>query len=161
MQTKREMQNGCPNQASYQAGTKWPISQRLKERKKKERIVEKERKTNEKHFLNKQKRGGKKCQRATRQRLDTRNPCTRHNPFSRQLHGRATYAYELPHTKNEQFVKHRDYPPHSYIVNERYNSRNKRASRERKEKVNGKNRQLAQPSPTLTQGGHEIASLLN
>jgi len=30
-------------------------------------------------------------------------------------------------------VKHRDYPPHSYIVNERYNSRNKRASQEKKQ----------------------------
>ena len=58
-------------------------------------------------------------------------------------------------------VKHRDYPPHSYIVNERYNSRNKRASKEGEKKtVNGKNRSLAQPQ-TLTQGGHEIASLLN
>ena len=28
---------------------------------------------------------------------------------------------------------HRDYPPHSYIVNERYNSRNKRASQEKKQ----------------------------
>ena len=36
-------------------------------------------------------------------------------------------------------VKHRDYPPHSYIVNERYKSRNKRASQEKKT-VNGKNR---------------------
>ena len=56
--------------------------------------------------------------------------------------------------KNERFVKHRDYPPHSYIVNERYNSRNKGI-------VNGKNRLLVQPGQTLTQGGHEIASLLN
>ncbi len=31
----------------------------------------------------------------------------------------------------------RDYPPHSYIVNERYNLRNKRAEREKT--VNGKN----------------------
>ena len=30
-------------------------------------------------------------------------------------------------------VKHRNYPPHSYIVNERYNSRNKRASQEIKQ----------------------------
>ena len=30
-------------------------------------------------------------------------------------------------------VKHRDYPPHSYIVNERYNSRNKGASQEKKQ----------------------------
>ena len=29
-------------------------------------------------------------------------------------------------------VKHRDYPTHLYIVNERYNSRNKRASQEKK-----------------------------
>ena len=30
-------------------------------------------------------------------------------------------------------IKHQDYPPHSYIVNERYNSRNKRASQEKKQ----------------------------
>ena len=32
-------------------------------------------------------------------------------------------------------VKHRDYPPHSYIVNERYNPRNKRASKEKKQSM--------------------------
>ena len=36
-------------------------------------------------------------------------------------------------------VKHRDLPPHSYIVNERYILRNKRASQEKKT-ANGKNR---------------------
>ena len=30
-------------------------------------------------------------------------------------------------------VKHRNYPTHSYIVNERYNSRNKKASQEKKQ----------------------------
>ncbi len=75
--------------------------------------------------------------------------------------GQQTLTNYPTQRKNERFVKHRDYPPHSYIVNERYNSRNKRASQEKKT-VNGKNRQLAQPQPqTLTQGGHEIASLLN
>ena len=65
-----------------------------------------------------------------------------------------------PHKERlSRLVKHRDYPSHAYIVNERYNSRNKRASKEKKT-VNGKNRPLAQPQ-TLTQGGHEIASLLN
>ena len=96
------MQNGCPNQASYQAGTKWPISQRYKILKNawwKRRG--KERKTNPKHFLNKQKRGGKKCQQAMRQRLDTHNLCTRYNPFNQQQHGRATDAHKLPHTKKE------------------------------------------------------------
>ena len=32
-------------------------------------------------------------------------------------------------------VKHRDHPSHSYIVNERYNSRNKRASQEKKQSM--------------------------
>ena len=35
-------------------------------------------------------------------------------------------------------IKHQDYPAHSNIVNERYISRNKRASQEKK--LNGKNR---------------------
>ena len=50
----------------------------------------------------------------------------------------------------------RDYPPHSYIVNERYNPRNKR----RRKRKNSQWQELAQPQ-TITQGGHEIASLLN
>ena len=33
---------------------------------------------------------------------------------------------------HEEIVKHRNYPPHSYIVNERHNSRNKRATQEKK-----------------------------
>ena len=52
------------------------------------------------------------------------NRCSRTNPQNERLRG---------------FVKHQDYPPHLYIVNERYNSRNKRASQEKKT-VNGKNR---------------------
>ena len=47
--------------------------------------------------------------------------------------------------KNERFLKLRDYPPHSYIVNERYNLRNKRASRE---KTNSEWQEPA-TSPTL------------
>ena len=39
-----------------------------------------------------------------------------------------------PHIERMRgLVKHRDYPPHSYIVNERYNPRNKRASQEKKQ----------------------------
>ena len=39
-----------------------------------------------------------------------------------------------PHKERMRgLVKHRDYPPHSYIVNGRYNSRNKRASQEKKQ----------------------------
>ena len=39
-----------------------------------------------------------------------------------------------PHKERMRgLVKHRIYPPHSYIVNERYNSRNKRASQGKKQ----------------------------
>ncbi len=50
----------------------------------------KERKTNQNHFLKRM-----------RNVSEQRNPCTRYNPFSRQQHGRATDAHELPHTKKE------------------------------------------------------------
>ena len=39
-------------------------------------------------------------------------------------------------------------------------TRETKKDKPREKTVNGKNRQLAQPQ-TLTQGGHEIASLLN
>ena len=55
--------------------------------------------------------------------------------------------------KNELFVKHRDYPSHSYI--EWTIELEKQKGKPREKTVNGKNRQLAQPQ-TLTQGGHEI-----
>ena len=47
--------------------------------------------------------------------------------------GQQTLTNYPTQIKNERFVKHRDYPPHSYIVNERHNSRNKRASQEKKQ----------------------------
>ena len=69
-------------------------------------------------------------------------------------------SWTTPHKERlSSLFKHQDYPPHSYIVKECYNSRNKNG-KQRKETVTGKNRSLAQPQ-TLTQGGHEIASLLN
>ena len=47
--------------------------------------------------------------------------------------GQQTLTNYPTQRKNKRFVKHRDYPPQSYIVNERYNSRNKRASQEKKQ----------------------------
>ena len=47
--------------------------------------------------------------------------------------GQQTLTNYPTQRKNERFVKHRDYPPHSYIVNKRYNSRNKRTSQEKKQ----------------------------
>ena len=71
--------------------------------------------------------------------------------------GQQTLTIYPKQRKNERFVKHRDYPPHSYIVNEHIE---KQKGKPREKTVNGKNRQLAQPQ-TLTQGGHGIGSLLN
>ena len=47
--------------------------------------------------------------------------------------GQQTLTNYPTQRKNERFVKHRDYPLHSYIVNERYKSRNKSASQEKKQ----------------------------
>ena len=47
--------------------------------------------------------------------------------------GQQTLTNYPTQRKNERFVKHRDYPPPSYIVNERYNSRNKSTSQEKKQ----------------------------
>ena len=73
----------------------------------------------------------------------TRNPCTRYNlthlavTTTRRGNRRSR---TIPRKERMRgLVKHRDYPPNSYIVNERYNSRDIRASQEKKT-VNGKNR---------------------
>ena len=93
MQMKREMQNGCPNQASL----KWPISQR-QERMHGGKEEEKER---EKTTLS-EKKGGKTCQRATGQRLDTRNPWTRSNSLSSDnMAGQQTLMNYPTQKKNE------------------------------------------------------------
>ena len=51
-----------------------------------------------------------------------RNPCTRYNPLRSDNN-----------TAGQQTLTR--LPPHSYIVNERYNPRNKRASKEKKQSV--------------------------
>ena len=58
----------------------------------------KERKTNQKTFSTNKK---EEARNVSEQRLDTRNPCKRYHPFSRQQHGRATDAHELPHTNKD------------------------------------------------------------
>ena len=72
----------------------------IKNKKNKKRMVEKKRKR-EKNKTTTLSEKKEKCQPATRQRLDTRNPCTRYNPFSRQQYGGATDAHELAHTQKE------------------------------------------------------------
>ena len=57
MQTERQRQNGCPNQASYQAGTKWPIKKKThggKEKKKRKKRGTTN--NNKKHFLKRKRR---------------------------------------------------------------------------------------------------------
>ena len=51
-----------------------------------------------------EKREKKEESRATKQRLDTRNPCTRYNPFMRYADNNTAGqhdAHELLHTKKE------------------------------------------------------------
>ena len=52
---------------------------------------------------------------------------TTHLAVTTTLRGRRR-SRTTPHKERlSGLVKHRDYPPHSYIVNERYNPRNKRS----------------------------------
>jgi len=51
-------------------------------------------------------------------------------------------------------VKHRDYPAHSYIVNERYNSRNKRASQEKTKQKNKKQKNRSEWQEPVTNPNH-------
>ena len=62
----------------------------------------------------------------------TREHDTTHLAVTTTLQGRRR-SLATPHKERlSGLVKPRDNPPHSYIVNERYNSRNKRASKEKK-----------------------------
>ena len=74
--------------------------------KKKERMVEKKKKreTNKTTTLS-EKKEEQEMSASNETKVDTRNPCTRYNPFSRQQHGRVTDAHELPHTKKEWAVR--------------------------------------------------------
>ena len=74
-------------------------------------------------------------------KADTHNPCTWYNPLSsdNNMAGQQTLMNYPTQERMSGLVKHQDYPPHLYIVNEWYNSRNKRASQEKKT-VNDKNR---------------------
>ena len=88
MQTKRQMEKGCPNQAKlssgYEMANKKERTHGGKEKEKKKRKEEQQtnKQTNKTKTTFSKERGGKKCQREAGQRLDTRNPCTRYNPFS-------------------------------------------------------------------------------
>ena len=85
---------------------------------------------------------------------------TTHIAVTTTLRGSRRSRTTLHKDRLSGLVKHRDYPHHSYIVNEcRYNPRYKKC-KQREKTVNGKNLSLARPQ-TLTQGGHEIASVLN
>ena len=69
----------------------------------------------------------------------TRVHDTTHLAVTTTQHGNRRSRTTPHHERMSDLVKHRDFPLHSYIINERYNSRNKRASQEKKT-VNGKNR---------------------
>ena len=132
---------------------KWPIRQRKKRKKMHGGRDEEKQTTN--HFPKRRKRQELCVQRDKGWIHVILVHDTTHLAVTTTRQGGNRRSRTTPHKERMRgLVKHRDYPPHSYIVNERYNSRNKRASQEKKT-VNGKNRQLAQPGQTLTQGGHK------
>jgi len=90
-------------------------------------MVEEKRKKQKQTTFRKEGRG-KNCLHATGQRLDTRNPCTRYNPLSSNNNS----TRQLTLIKKECNIKT---PPHSYIVNEQYILRNKRASQVKKQRM--------------------------
>ena len=60
---------------------------------------------------------------------------TTHLPVTTTLWG-SRRSQTTPHKERlSSLVKHQDYPPHSYIINEPYNPRNKRPSKEKKQSM--------------------------
>ena len=132
---------------------KWPI-------KKKEHMVGKKRKRGTANKNNNnptlwKERGGRKCQRTVGQRLDTRNPSTWYNPLeptaTRQGKRRSQTKTEWAVSWNIETTT-----PHLYIVNEWYNSRNQRASKEEKNKQTNNEcwkETATSPTPNPNAGG--------
>ena len=83
---------------------------------------------NKQHFLKRKRRQAMSASNGTKA-VDTRNRVhdTTHLAVTAGQQTLTNYAHK---ERMSGLVKHRDYPPHSYIVNERYNSRNKMASQE-------------------------------
>ena len=107
-----------------------------KERKKKERMVEKKRKR-EKNKTTTLSEKKEEARNVSEQRdkgwIHVNSVHDTIHSSDNNTAGQQTLTNYRTHRKNERFVKHRDYPPHSYTANERYNSRNKRASQEKKQ----------------------------
>ena len=130
MQTIREIQNGYPIQASgYEVANKPKI-------KKKERMVKKKgkrEKTTTKLSEKKEEASNVSDQRDKGWIHVIRVHDTTHLAVTTTRQGNRR-SRTTPHKERMSgLVKHRDYPPHSYIVNERYISRNKRASQGKKQ----------------------------
>ena len=109
--------------------------------KKKERMVKKKSKLERKqqHFLKRKRRQVMSASNRTKAINVIRIHDTTHLAVTTTRQGNRR-TRTTPHEERMRgLVKHRDYPPHSYIVNERHNSRNKRASR-REKTMNGKKR---------------------
>ena len=128
---------------------KWPI-------KKKEHMVGKKRKrgtANKKqqpYFLKRKKEvAGNVSEERVKGWIHVIRVSTRYNPTEPTA---TRQGKRRSRTKTERAVSWNieTTTPHWYIVNERYNSRNQRASKEKKT-MNEKKRQLAQPQ-TLTRG---------
>ena len=128
------MQNGCHKSGKLTSGYEMANKPEIK-KEQKERMVEKKRKREKnKTTLSEKKEEARNVSEQSVIRVHD----TIHSADNNTA-GQQTLTNYPPQRKNERFVEHRDYtpppppPPHSYIVNERYNSRNKRTSQEKKQ----------------------------
>ena len=146
MQTTREIQNGCPNQASgYEMANKPKIKKTTKkthgEKEGGGGGGEREREREKTTTLSEKKEGASNVSEQRHKgwiHVIRIHDTTHLAVTTRQGNRRSRTSPQKERMRG--LVKHRDYPPHWYIVDERYNSRNKRESQEKKQTANGKNR---------------------
>ena len=115
MQTKREIQNGCPNQASSDSGYELANKPKIKTKDVwwKRRVRKPWNNNNNKQTLSEKKEeAGNVSEQRDKGWINVIRVDTNHLAVTTTLLGSR---------------RSRDYPPHSYIVNERYNPRNKRS----------------------------------
>ena len=112
---KQRLQNGCPSQASYQAGTKWPMNQRKKKKKKKRILGEKEGEKREKTTTTLSETKEEASNVSEQQDKDwihvIRVHDTNHLAVTTTRQGNRR-SRTTPHKERMRgLVKHRDYPP--------------------------------------------------
>ena len=128
------MQNGCPNQGKLTSGYEMANTPKIKFKKRMRGEKEGEKREKTTTLSGKKEEASNVSEQRDKGWIHViRVHGTTHLAVSttRQSNRRSRTT---PHKERMSgLVKHRDYPPRSYIVNERYNSKNKRASQEKKQ----------------------------